>query len=401
MPVWAYLARLLARAVDPARSAPSSSTRRTSGPAARSVIIEDRGPLALLFLNNNFHAVHHANPKLPWYRLPAEYARRREEWLRRNGGYGYRSYARGVRALPAAAQGPGGAPDLDPARAGPSAGCIRSRGGRSGNDRRRSPPCRCTTGRSCAGATDRLWAALRDALRAAGVAAPEALTRDRALMAGWTDPAAGARADLRAAAGARARRAGRGGRRARLRRCRAARRAGTAARWWCAPTTRATTLAAFRGARLAVNGTRFAVGLGVDPAPRGAAGAGRAASSARCVVSGAHAGSVRAGRRGRGGHRGDRLRELAAIARRFRPEAGAAAGADADRPDAGAAANRRARHRRRAASRAAVAGGDRRARRDGARRSASPGSPSSRPPTTGCGASASRRRRRELAAQPR
>ena len=29
---------------------------------ARSVIIEDRGPLALLFLNNNLHAVHHAHP---------------------------------------------------------------------------------------------------------------------------------------------------------------------------------------------------------------------------------------------------------------------------------------------------------------------------------------------------
>lgn len=59
---------------------------------ARSVIIEDRGPLALLFLNNNFHAVHHAHPRLAWYQLPAEYARRREEFLRRNDHYVYRSY---------------------------------------------------------------------------------------------------------------------------------------------------------------------------------------------------------------------------------------------------------------------------------------------------------------------
>jgi fatty acid desaturase len=59
---------------------------------ARSVVIEDRGPLALLFLNNNFHAVHHAHPKLPWYRLPDEYERRRDTYLRRNGGYRYRSY---------------------------------------------------------------------------------------------------------------------------------------------------------------------------------------------------------------------------------------------------------------------------------------------------------------------
>lgn len=60
---------------------------------ARSVIIEDRGPLALLFLNNNFHAVHHAHPNLAWYLLPAEYARRRADFLRRNDDYRYRSYA--------------------------------------------------------------------------------------------------------------------------------------------------------------------------------------------------------------------------------------------------------------------------------------------------------------------
>jgi fatty acid desaturase len=61
-------------------------------PRARSVIIEDRGPLAFLFLNNNFHALHHARPCLPWYALPAAYAAERAEVLRRNGGYRYRSY---------------------------------------------------------------------------------------------------------------------------------------------------------------------------------------------------------------------------------------------------------------------------------------------------------------------
>lgn len=61
--------------------------------AARSVIIEDRGPLALLFLNNNYHAVHHAHPKVVWHRLPALFDRGRDQFLRRNGGYTYRSYA--------------------------------------------------------------------------------------------------------------------------------------------------------------------------------------------------------------------------------------------------------------------------------------------------------------------
>ena len=59
----------------------------------RTVIVEDRGPLALLFLNNNLHVVHHARPGVPWYRLPDLYRTRRAEWLRRNEGYLYRSYA--------------------------------------------------------------------------------------------------------------------------------------------------------------------------------------------------------------------------------------------------------------------------------------------------------------------
>ncbi len=59
----------------------------------RTVIIESRGPLSILFLNNNYHAVHHANPCLPWYQLPAFYAARRSVFLERNKSYFYRSYA--------------------------------------------------------------------------------------------------------------------------------------------------------------------------------------------------------------------------------------------------------------------------------------------------------------------
>ena len=62
---------------------------RASG---RSVIIEDRGVLALLFLNNNFHAVHHAHPQVPWYRLPGLYRAGRDRFLAMNRGYVYRSY---------------------------------------------------------------------------------------------------------------------------------------------------------------------------------------------------------------------------------------------------------------------------------------------------------------------
>ncbi len=58
----------------------------------RSVIIEDRGPLAFLFLNNNLHAVHHGHPALAWYKLPAFYRARRRRFLEMNHGYSYRSY---------------------------------------------------------------------------------------------------------------------------------------------------------------------------------------------------------------------------------------------------------------------------------------------------------------------
>ncbi len=60
---------------------------------ARTVVVEDRGPLALLFLNNNLHAVHHRQPNAPWYRLPALYAADKEKFLRRNDGYVFASYA--------------------------------------------------------------------------------------------------------------------------------------------------------------------------------------------------------------------------------------------------------------------------------------------------------------------
>ncbi|MFV2033960.1 MAG: fatty acid desaturase, partial [Halocynthiibacter sp.] len=58
----------------------------------RTVIVEDRGPLALLFLNNNLHAVHHIHPAVAWYQLPGLYARNRARYLGRNESYLYRSY---------------------------------------------------------------------------------------------------------------------------------------------------------------------------------------------------------------------------------------------------------------------------------------------------------------------
>jgi fatty acid desaturase len=60
--------------------------------AERSVIVEAEAPLGWLFLHNNLHALHHAEPALPWYALPARYRETRADLLRDNGHFFYRGY---------------------------------------------------------------------------------------------------------------------------------------------------------------------------------------------------------------------------------------------------------------------------------------------------------------------
>jgi fatty acid desaturase len=58
----------------------------------RCVIVEDRGVLALLFLNNNFHVVHHLRPDIPWYAIPRHYRDNRDHYLALNRNYRFASY---------------------------------------------------------------------------------------------------------------------------------------------------------------------------------------------------------------------------------------------------------------------------------------------------------------------
>lgn len=97
MPVWAYLvAAYLGHGLLKIRTFLEHRAHELA--RARTVIVEDRGPLAFLFLNNNLHVVHHMHPAVPWYRLPALYAAHRAHYQRRNEGYVYRSYAEVFRA---------------------------------------------------------------------------------------------------------------------------------------------------------------------------------------------------------------------------------------------------------------------------------------------------------------
>ncbi len=91
MPVWAYcVAAYAGLSLIKIRTFLEHQAHERA--AGRTVVIEDRGPLALLFLNNNLHVVHHMHPRVPWYRLPELYAANRARYLARNGGYAYRSY---------------------------------------------------------------------------------------------------------------------------------------------------------------------------------------------------------------------------------------------------------------------------------------------------------------------
>lgn len=91
LPVWAYLfCSYAALSILKIRTfLEHQAHERARG---RTVIIEDRGPLAWIFLNNNLHVVHHMHPKMPWYRLPELFRSNRERYLSRNDGYYFASY---------------------------------------------------------------------------------------------------------------------------------------------------------------------------------------------------------------------------------------------------------------------------------------------------------------------
>ena len=68
--------------------------RPAANPMHRIVINEASWPWRLLYLNNNFHAVHHERPGLAWYAIPAAYWPERERYLQSNGHFFFQGYLR-------------------------------------------------------------------------------------------------------------------------------------------------------------------------------------------------------------------------------------------------------------------------------------------------------------------
>lgn len=66
--------------------------RAADDPLARSVINEAGLPRRVLFLNLNYHAVHHDLPGVPRYALRQLYQHRQTAYLQRNQGFPVRGY---------------------------------------------------------------------------------------------------------------------------------------------------------------------------------------------------------------------------------------------------------------------------------------------------------------------
>ncbi len=58
----------------------------------RTAVVERAGLLGVLFLNNNLHVLHHADPSIPWFALPARWRARRAQLLAGGAAPVYRSY---------------------------------------------------------------------------------------------------------------------------------------------------------------------------------------------------------------------------------------------------------------------------------------------------------------------
>lgn len=90
MPVWAYLLSVwIGQSIIAVRT--FAEHQWSERPDGRTIIVE-RSPFAFLFLNNNLHLVHHKNPNVAWYRLPAMFQAKREEWIALNHGYVFPNY---------------------------------------------------------------------------------------------------------------------------------------------------------------------------------------------------------------------------------------------------------------------------------------------------------------------
>ncbi|MEM1040110.1 MAG: fatty acid desaturase [Pseudomonadota bacterium] len=84
MPFWVYALAVVYPALSLTAMRAYAEHQAAENVGARSAVVETSPALALLYLNNNLHIVHHANPSEPWHRLPKLYRERRHVFLAAN-----------------------------------------------------------------------------------------------------------------------------------------------------------------------------------------------------------------------------------------------------------------------------------------------------------------------------
>jgi fatty acid desaturase len=115
MPVWVYLLGFVYGGTALMMLRSFLEHQAAEAVPERTVVVEAEWPLRLLYLNNNLHAVHHDQPRLPWYTLPARYRAQAGAYLAANGGYRFNGYAGIVWQFLLRAK----EPPVHPLRAGP------------------------------------------------------------------------------------------------------------------------------------------------------------------------------------------------------------------------------------------------------------------------------------------
>jgi fatty acid desaturase len=92
IPFWLYVVAMVVPGNGILLIRSFAEHRARSGVPERTTTVEGSWVLGPLFLFNNLHSLHHAEPGLPWYRYNARYRIRREHLLAENGNQVYSTY---------------------------------------------------------------------------------------------------------------------------------------------------------------------------------------------------------------------------------------------------------------------------------------------------------------------
>lgn len=93
MSLWTYAAFVIYPALSLTAMRSYAEHQAAENVGARTAVVETCAPLALLYLNNNLHIVHHASPATPWYHLPRLYRERRDNYLAANENTLFNGYS--------------------------------------------------------------------------------------------------------------------------------------------------------------------------------------------------------------------------------------------------------------------------------------------------------------------